>query len=52
MTKQDFFKAHAQQFAFELNASQLIEKALDDKFLIRVGIDDYEYLSDFLVGTG
>jgi hypothetical protein len=34
-TKKDFFQVHAPQFNFELNADQLIEKALERGFIIR-----------------
>lgn len=51
MTKKDFFMAHASQFAFELNADQLITKGLKDKFIIKVSNDNYEYTNNFLDGT-
>ena len=41
-TKKSLFLSQAQSFNFELNAEQLLEKALEAGFVVKIGKDLYE----------
>ena len=41
-TKKSLFLSQAQFFNFELNADQLLEKALEAGFVVKIGDDLYE----------
>ena len=41
-TKKSLFLSQAPNFNFELNAEQILEKALDVGFVVKIGDDLYE----------
>ena len=42
-TKQEFFQRHAPDFNFELDADQLVKKALEIGYILRCGNGFFKY---------
>ena len=42
-TKQEFFQRHAPDFNFELDADQLVKKALEIGYILRCGSGLFKY---------
>jgi hypothetical protein len=46
-TKKSLFLSQAQSFNFELNAEQILEKALEVGFVVKIGNDLYQVQDDY-----